>query len=334
MESGRYIFTSDLHLGAETCAASAQDFISFLDNLPADTRALYLLGDIFDFWFERRRRPVGAEAWREADSLDEPNQSIDSGFAPVLKALRNAVSRSVEVYFLKGNHDWWTFGRLERLTGVKVLEPQPLCLQLAGKRFCIAHGDALGPMDFRARFTKALLKGRVSIFMARYLVPERLLYWLAALWSGASRHTNNLNPYVFGTDSPLYRFTCEYEREHPVDCFIFGHIHSAVSMEMPCGASLHLLDDWSAGPNWLEFDGKSITRVTSRPGSCCGQALLRLTKDLDRCSASQTCPSTDEPGVDDGALKAGAQTTISQSNTQTNPLHSEGGYFSQSTDNQ
>lgn len=240
MESGRYIFTSDLHLGAETCAASAQDFISFLDNLPADTRALYLLGDIFDFWFERRRRPVG--------------------FEPVLDALKRVVDRGVETYFLKGNHDWWTFGRLERLTGVKVLEPQPLCLQLAGKRFCIAHGDALGPMDFRARFTKALLKGRVSIFMARYLVPERLLYWLAALWSGASRHTNNLNPYVFGTDSPLYRFACEYEKEHPVDCFIFGHIHSAVSMEMPCGASLHLLDDWSAGPNWIEFDGETIIR--------------------------------------------------------------------------
>ena len=240
MERGRYIFTSDLHLGADRYAASPEDFISFLGSLPDDTRALYLLGDIFDFWFERKRRPAG--------------------FEPVLDALKRVVDGGVEVFFLKGNHDWWTFGRLERDTGIKVLEPQPVLINLAGQRFCIAHGDALGPMDFRSRLTKGLLKGRLSIFMARYLVPERLLYRLAALWSGASRHTNTQNPYVFNTGSPLYRFACEYEKEHPVDCFIFGHIHSAVSMETPGGAPLHLLDDWSAGPNWIEFDGETIIR--------------------------------------------------------------------------
>ena len=240
MERGRYIFTSDLHLGAEKCAASQGDFISFLNDLPGDTRALYLLGDIFDFWFERKRRP--------------------EGFDDVLEALKRVVDSGVEVFFLKGNHDWWTFGRLERLTGIKVLEPQPVCLILAGKQFCIAHGDALGPMDFRARFTRSLLKGRLSIFMARYMVPERLLYRLAALWSGASRHTNELNPYVFDTESPLYKFACDFEKSHPVDYFIFGHIHRPVDITTPAGAGLHLLDDWTDGPNWLEFDGETIIR--------------------------------------------------------------------------
>ena len=92
MERKRYIFTSDLHLGAERYAASQEDFISFLANLPKDTCALYLLGDVFDFWFERKLRPVGFEV--------------------VLKALSDTVARGVEVFFLKGNHDWWTFGRL------------------------------------------------------------------------------------------------------------------------------------------------------------------------------------------------------------------------------
>ena len=100
MERGRYIFTSDLHLGAEKCAASKEDFISFLGNLPGDTGALYLLGDIFDFWFERKRRPTG--------------------FDDVLEALKRVVDGGIEVFFLKGNHDWWTFGRLERITGIKV----------------------------------------------------------------------------------------------------------------------------------------------------------------------------------------------------------------------
>ena len=240
MESGRYIFTSDLHLGADKYSASQEDFCSFLDNLPADTKALYLLGDVFDFWFERKVRPVGYDT--------------------VLEALENTVDRGVEVFFLKGNHDWWTFGRLGRLTGLKVLDPQPVCLTLAGKRFCIAHGDDLGPIDSKARLTRSLLKGRLSIFLARYIVPERLLYRLAAKWSSSSRHTHELNPYVFDTGSPLYKFACDFEKEHPVDYFIFGHIHRPIDMTTPGGAGLHLLDDWSGGVNYLEFDGKEVVR--------------------------------------------------------------------------
>lgn len=240
MESGRYIFSSDMHLGAEKCAATQAQFISFLNDLPSDTRQLYLLGDVFDFWFERKTRPVGYEA--------------------VLDALSALVARGVEVYFLKGNHDWWTFGRLERLTGLKVLDPQPVCLTLAGKRFCIAHGDALGPVDFKARLTRRLLKGRLSIFLARHIVPERWLYSFAARWSSASRHTNSLNPYVFNEESPLYKFACEFEKENPVDYFIFGHIHRPIDKTTPGGAGLHLLDDWSGGANYLEFDGKEVVR--------------------------------------------------------------------------
>lgn len=240
MERKRYIFTSDLHLGAEKYAASQQDFISFLTNLPKDTAALYLLGDVFDFWFERKRRPVGYEA--------------------VIQALSETVSRGVEVYFLKGNHDWWTFGRLERETGIKVLGPQPVTLNLNGKHLVIAHGDDLGPMDFKARLTRRVLKGRLSIFLARYLVPERLLYHLAEVWTRSSRRSNDLKPYTFTTESPLYRFACSYERCNPVDYFVFGHIHRPVDMSTPGGAGLHILNDWSQGPNWLGFDGETISR--------------------------------------------------------------------------
>ena len=240
MERGRYIFTSDLHLGAERYAASQQDFISFLANLPKDTRALYLLGDVFDFWFERKRRPMGFEA--------------------VLQALSDTVARGVEVFFLKGNHDWWTFGRLERETGLKVLGPQPVTLNLNGKRLVIAHGDDLGPMDFKGRLTRTVLKGRLSIFLARYLVPERLLYHIAEVWTRSSRHSNDLKPYIFTKESPLYRFACSVEKGNPVDYFVFGHIHQPIDMTTPGGAGLHILSDWSQGPSWLEFDGETFSR--------------------------------------------------------------------------
>ena len=228
-----------MHLGAGG-GETEEEFIRFLNHLPSDTAAVYLLGDVFDFWFERRRRPFG--------------------FERVLDAIAKVVAGGIAVYFLRGNHDWWTFGRLERLTGLKVLGPQPVTLTLSGKRFCIAHGDDLGPLSIKARITRAFLKGRLNIFCARYLVPESWLYAFARKWAGHSRHVNDLNPYVFTTRDPLYRFACEYEKDHPVDYFIFGHIHRPIDIRTPGGASMHILNDWSAGPSWLEAEGGTVTR--------------------------------------------------------------------------
>lgn len=240
MERTRYIFTSDVHLGAESGAGSESEFVQFLQNLPADTAALYLLGDIFDFWFEKRGRKMGFES--------------------ALEAIREMVESGVEVYFLQGNHDWWTFGGLERATGLKVLSPQPVLLTIAGRRFCLAHGDGLGKIGFKERAIQKFLKGRVSVALARALVPTSWIYALARVWSRSSRRSNSVHPYVFTEESPLYRFACACEAQRPVDCFIFGHIHRKIEMDTPSGARLYLLDDWSRGANWLEFDGLAITR--------------------------------------------------------------------------
>ena len=237
---GRYIFASDMHLGASGCEQAEALFISFLNGLPSDTRALYLLGDVFDFWFEK-------------------DGGCPAGFDNVLDTLATVVARGIEVNFFKGNHDWWTFGYLAARTGAKVIHAQPLCVTLAGKRFCLAHGDGLGPLSFSERCTQLFLKGRVTIALAR-ITPTRWLYGWAHRWSGASRHSNDLNPYTFDTGSPLYRFACDFEKKQPVDHFIFGHIHRDISLATPLGASLHILSDWSTGASWLEFDGETIVR--------------------------------------------------------------------------
>lgn len=240
MEKGRYIFTSDVHLGAESGGGSEDDFIGFLDNLPSDTRALYLLGDIFDFWFEKKSRPMGFES--------------------VLKALRRTTDRGVEIFFFGGNHDYWTFGDLEQATGLKVVRKQPLAIELGGRRFCLAHGDGLGHLGFGGWLLQRFLKGRVSIALTRWLVPSRWLDAFAAGWSRSSRRSNRVNPYVFDRDSTLYRYACDYEKRQAVDYFIFGHVHRPVEMDTPGGAQLFILDDWEDGPNWLETDGTSLSR--------------------------------------------------------------------------
>lgn len=229
-----------MHLGAAGSQNAEAQLISFLDNLPPDTTALYLLGDVFDFWFER-------------------GHGCPAGFENVLEAIRRTVERGTQVYFFKGNHDWWTFGYLAARTGATVIHRQPVCVTLCGKRFCLAHGDGLGRVSFRDRFTRLLLKGRVTIALAR-IFPARWLYALARKWSAASRHGNTVNPYTFNTDSPLYRYACDFERTQPVDYFIFGHIHRKVSMTTPGGAQLFILNDWSEGPDWIEFNCGTTSR--------------------------------------------------------------------------
>ena len=239
-DGGRYIFTSDVHLGAAGYSNTESRFISFLESLPTDTRALYLLGDIFDFWFEK-------------------DGGCPAGQDNVLDTIAAVVARGVKVYYFKGNHDWWTFGYLTSRTGVTVIADQPVVVTIAGKRFCLAHGDGLGPVKLGERSIQMLLKGRLTIALAR-ITPTRLLYGWARRWTGASRHSNDLNPYVFNTDSPLYRFACSFEKRNPIDYFIFGHIHRDVALTTPGGAELLLLPDWSAGASWIEFNGETVVR--------------------------------------------------------------------------
>ena len=305
MTGGRYIFTSDLHLGAECPRDTEAEFIAFLDGLPTNTKALYLLGDVFDFWFEKRSRPCGFEA--------------------VLEALRGVVGRGIGVYFLKGNHDWWTFGQLERLSGVTLLQPQPVEITLEGKRFCLAHGDGLGKDSFKERITQLFLKGRVTIFLARWLTPARWLDAFARTWAGSSRRRNNAHPYVFSEASPLWKYTCQREKEHPADFFIYGHIHSPVTMDTPMGATMYILDDWSSGPSWLEWDGENMTR---------GAGVRHGSGDPQGGTAESTTDATTDGTTDGTTQGCGGIIANNQHLTENTSPVDEGRQITQSADSE
>ncbi|MBR2437757.1 MAG: UDP-2,3-diacylglucosamine diphosphatase, partial [Bacteroidales bacterium] len=104
MERNLHYFVSDVHLGLQVGDAAARErkFASFLASLPQNTKALYLLGDIFDFWYEYRN-------------------VIPRRFTRTLGALASLVDRGVEVYFFNGNHDIWTYGYFEEELGIKIL---------------------------------------------------------------------------------------------------------------------------------------------------------------------------------------------------------------------
>ena len=232
-------FVSDVHLGLQVGDPAGRErrFADFLQGLPEDTDALYLLGDIWDFWYEYR-------------------DVVPKGYIRVFSALQSLMDRGVKVYFFQGNHDVWTYSYFEEL-GMKRLE-QPCLVEIGGKRFCLGHGDGLGPVPAGYRFLRGLFHNRVAQFLFSMLHP-----WIAFRFGNGWSRNNRLahdQEYEFrGKDEPLYEFAEEFSARNDVDYFIFGHYHSSVDMTLPSGARLLVLKDWMRSSPYLCFDGVSVS---------------------------------------------------------------------------
>lgn len=226
-------FVSDVHLGLRLPEAPERErrFVAFLKGIPADrTEALYLLGDIWDFWYEY---------------VDV----VPKGYIRVFAALTDLMDAGVKVYFIQGNHDQWSYGYFAEL-GMICPDTQPLTVQIAGKRFCLGHGDMKGvglPSYDRIQwaFHNPLFR---TLFSALH---PRLAFGWGKTWSRQSRTSKPVPKYVFkGESEGLYKW-CKAFGE-PVDFFIFGHFHCLV--DMPVGkARLVVMSDWKE-PNWVVFD--------------------------------------------------------------------------------
>lgn len=239
MEQRRYTyFVADVHLGLDVADPDAREarFVRFLRSVdPASTEALYLLGDIFDFWYEYR-------------------DVVPKGYSRVFAALLDLMDAGVRVWFFQGNHDVWTYRYFEEL-GMHRLE-QPAVVEIGGKVFCLGHGDGLGPVPEGYLILRKAFHSRVLQFLFSLLHP-----WIAFRFGKGWSRNNRLarrEKYVFrGESEPLYRFAAEYSESRHIDFFIFGHYHAHADMHLPSGARLMVLDDWLDGSSYIYFDGIS-----------------------------------------------------------------------------
>lgn len=240
MNDGLAYFVADVHLGLDVADPAARErrFADFLRSLPRQTQAVYLLGDIWDFWYEYR-------------------DVVPKGYVRVLSALVDLIDRGVDVYFFQGNHDVWTYSYFEEL-GMKRLV-QPALVNIGGQSFCLGHGDGLGPVPAGYRLLRWLFHNKVAQFLFSLLHPW-IAFRLGNGWSKGNRLARH-EEYVFrGEDEPLYKFALEYSRSRHVDYFIFGHYHADVSAVLPSGSEFHVLKDWLGGSPYLCFDGRTLTR--------------------------------------------------------------------------
>lgn len=232
-----YYFLADVHLGIGVGDKKALEerFVSFLKALPSNTKALYLLGDIFDFWYEYK-------------------YVIPRGHTRALGQLAELVDRGVEVYFFEGNHDCWAYSYFQDEIGMKVLR-QPYVVEIEGKTFCLGHGDGLGTTSSGFRFIRWVFHSRWAQVLFSSLHP-RWGFELGYSWSRQSRLAKSASgkDYVFkGIEDPIVRFANDFGSTHHVDYYIFGHFHTPNSIDVPSGGHLYILGDWIHHPDYLVY---------------------------------------------------------------------------------
>ena len=224
-------FVSDVHLGLKVGDPADRElrFAGFLRSLPEDTEAVYLLGDIWDFWYEYK-------------------YVVPKGYIRVLSALQDLVDRGVDVYFFQGNHDVWTYSYFEEL-GMKKLV-QPYVVEIEGKRFCLGHGDGLGPVPMGYRFLRGMFHSRVTQFLFSLLHPW-IAFGLGNGWSKSNRLSHDHEYEFRGSDEPLVQFAERFAVDNRIDYFVFGHYHADVAMTLQSGAQLYVLKDWISSSPYI-----------------------------------------------------------------------------------
>ncbi len=235
----RVYFVSDVHLGLDVNNPKDREdrFVGFLKSLPAETSSIYLLGDIWDFWYEYR-------------------DVVPKGYVNVFAALQDLLKRGVKVYFFQGNHDVWTYSYFEELGLIKL--EQPYVIEIAGKRLCLGHGDGLGDVPLGYKFLRGVFHNKVLQVLFSTLHPW-FAFRLGNNWSKSSRLARK-EQYIFkGQNEPLVKWAEDFSRENKIDYFIFGHYHVNVQMKLESGAELFILNDWIESSPYLYFDGISIS---------------------------------------------------------------------------
>ncbi len=226
-ERNEYYFVSDVHLGLGLNDPADREarFVAFLKGIPREkAAALFMLGDIWDFWYEYR-------------------DVVPRCGTRVIAALVDLMDSGVQVWFCPGNHDIWCYSYFESL-GMHRFD-QPFYTELGGKRFCLGHGDALGGAGRGYSFMLKVFHNKVLQKMFSTLHPW-IAFRIGLGLSNSNRRTHE--PYHFrGAEEPLYKFALSESGRRKVDYFVFGHFHDAVDLVLPTGSRLIVLKDWMDG---------------------------------------------------------------------------------------
>jgi UDP-2,3-diacylglucosamine hydrolase len=220
-------FASDFHLGAVNYAATRDRenyLVRWLDSIKHDAAELFLVGDIFDFWFEYR-------------------SVIPKGYVRFVGKLAELSDAGVKLYLFRGNHDMWMFDYFEGELNATLISNE-LIVERQGKKLYLHHGDGLGPGDTKYKLLKKLFRNRFLQWMLARVHPN-FTFWLASGWSQHSRETNTAPPErKLYENEWLVTFARETLQHSHYDYMIFGHRHIPLVIQLADNSQYINLGEW------------------------------------------------------------------------------------------
>ena len=237
-------FLSDAHLGSWAIDHSRMHerrLVRFLDSIKHKAAAVYLLGDMFDFWYEHK-------------------YTVPKGYTRFLGKLSELTDMGVEVHFFTGNHDIWAYSYLEEECGV-IMHRKPITTDIYGKVFYLAHGDGLGDPDIKFKLLRRMFHNTICQRLFSAIHP-RWSMWLGLTWAKHSR-MKRINgeepPYMGENKEHLVLYAKQYMKSHPnVDVFIFGHRHIELDLNLSKNVRMMILGDWISQFTYVVFDGDHL----------------------------------------------------------------------------
>jgi UDP-2,3-diacylglucosamine hydrolase len=234
-------FASDFHLGAPTHQKSLERekrIVRWLDEVKQDAAEIYLMGDMFDFWFEYKH-------------------VVPKGFSRLLGKIAEITDSGIPITFFTGNHDMWMFDYFPKELGV-TLYREPIVREYNGKKFFLGHGDGLGPGDKGYKFIKKVFANPICQWLFARLHPNFAM-GMAQYWSKKSRMANGISDEKFtGEENEwLIVYVKELLKKEHYDYFIFGHRH--LPLDVKLGNSRYInLGEWIKYNTYAVFDGTNL----------------------------------------------------------------------------
>jgi UDP-2,3-diacylglucosamine hydrolase len=199
---------------------------------------LFLVGDIFDFWYEYRK-------------------VVAKGFARFIGKLCEYTDSDIPVYMFTGNHDVWMYDYFQTEVGATVCY-KPIEITINNKKFFIGHGDGVGPKDYSYKFLKAFFNNKFAQFLFSRLHPN-FAYSLGQTWSKHSRYSKGISEAFHGMDKEFnILFAKDLLKTKQIDYFVFGHRHIPMDIRLNENSKLFNLGEWIFCMTYGIFDGREF----------------------------------------------------------------------------
>ncbi|HRJ31237.1 MAG TPA: UDP-2,3-diacylglucosamine diphosphatase [Cyclobacteriaceae bacterium] len=242
----KIFFASDFHLGVPDHASSVareKRITAWLDQIKHEAHSIYLLGDIFDFWFEYKH-------------------AIPKGFIRLQGKLAELRDAGIPIIFFTGNHDMWMFDYFQKELGIPIYR-EPIVLVCNQQKLMIGHGDGLGPGDTSYKILKKFFNSSVCQWLFARIHPN-LGIGIAQIWSRKSRISNTKREEKFeGEENEFLLTYCkELEKNVHHDFYIFGHRH--LPLDLPVGEKSRYINlgEWVHFNTYAVYDGEIVNLKT------------------------------------------------------------------------